>query len=290
MVGFSNIVLGLSAAAATLAAPTAERGAANFVLHPDHPLARRIGNLTARSNPSYTQNYQTGGTVNFTPTGTGFTLNYNVQQDFVVGVGWNPGSNQPITHSGTFTVNSGLGSLSVYGWSTNPLVEYYIMEVNDGITVGGQQMGTVESDGGTYTIWKHQQVNQPAIAGSGLYTFWQYISIRDSPRTSGTVTVQNHFDAWAKLGMNLGTMNLQVVAVESWSGSGSAQQTVYNGGSGSTGGSGGGNGGSSGGSGGSTGTCSALWGQCGGQGWTGPTCCSQGTCKAQNQWYSQCLQ
>ncbi|KAH7036019.1 Alpha/Beta hydrolase protein [Microdochium trichocladiopsis] len=38
-----------------------------------------------------------------------------------------------------------------------------------------------------------------------------------------------------------------------------------------------------------TGNCAALYGQCGGQGWQGPTCCSQGTCKASNQWYSQCL-
>ncbi|KAK3361858.1 cutinase-domain-containing protein [Lasiosphaeria ovina] len=37
------------------------------------------------------------------------------------------------------------------------------------------------------------------------------------------------------------------------------------------------------------GACSALWGQCGGSGWEGATCCSQGTCKASNQWYSQCL-
>ncbi|KAH6614403.1 carbohydrate esterase family 5 protein [Chaetomium sp. MPI-SDFR-AT-0129] len=41
--------------------------------------------------------------------------------------------------------------------------------------------------------------------------------------------------------------------------------------------------------GGGGGTCSALYGQCGGQGWQGPTCCSQGSCKASNQWYSQCL-
>ena len=33
----------------------------------------------------------------------------------------------------------------------------------------------------------------------------------------------------------------------------------------------------------------ALYGQCGGQGYTGPTTCSSGTCKASNQWYSQCL-
>lgn len=95
MVAFSTLALVLSAAAGTIAAPTVEpRGLVDFVLHPDHPLARRIGNITARSNPSYTQNYKTGGTVNFQATGTGFTLNYNVQQDFVVGVGWNPGSNQ----------------------------------------------------------------------------------------------------------------------------------------------------------------------------------------------------
>lgn len=32
-----------------------------------------------------------------------------------------------------------------------------------------------------------------------------------------------------------------------------------------------------------------LYGQCGGQGWTGPTTCASGTCKASNQFYSQCL-
>ncbi|KAJ3042201.1 carbohydrate-binding module 1 [Rhizophlyctis rosea] len=39
-----------------------------------------------------------------------------------------------------------------------------------------------------------------------------------------------------------------------------------------------------------TGNCAAKWGQCGGQGWTGATCCQSGsTCRASNQWYSQCL-
>jgi arabinoxylan arabinofuranohydrolase len=36
-------------------------------------------------------------------------------------------------------------------------------------------------------------------------------------------------------------------------------------------------------------TCASMWGQCGGEGWTGPQCCSQGTCKVSNQWYSQCV-
>ncbi|KAK0732419.1 glycosyl hydrolase family 61-domain-containing protein [Apiosordaria backusii] len=32
-----------------------------------------------------------------------------------------------------------------------------------------------------------------------------------------------------------------------------------------------------------------LWGQCGGEGYTGPTRCAAGTCKVSNQWYSQCV-
>ncbi|KAH7324153.1 endo-xylanase [Stachybotrys elegans] len=33
-----------------------------------------------------------------------------------------------------------------------------------------------------------------------------------------------------------------------------------------------------------------LWGQCGGEGWTGPTTCVSGAvCQASNQWYSQCV-
>ncbi|KAJ3040995.1 hypothetical protein HDV00_010067 [Rhizophlyctis rosea] len=40
----------------------------------------------------------------------------------------------------------------------------------------------------------------------------------------------------------------------------------------------------------STENCAAKYGQCGGQGFTGPTCCQGGsTCKVSNQYYSQCL-
>ncbi|KAK4149508.1 glycoside hydrolase [Chaetomidium leptoderma] len=36
--------------------------------------------------------------------------------------------------------------------------------------------------------------------------------------------------------------------------------------------------------------CGAVWSQCGGNGFSGPTCCQSGsTCVEQNPWYSQCL-
>jgi endo-1,4-beta-xylanase len=131
-----------------------------------------------------------------------------------------------INFSGSFGVNSGVGLLSVYGWTTNPLVEYYIIEDNHSFPTSGTVKGSVTSDGSSYTVWENTRVNEPSIIGTA--TFNQYISIRNSPRTSGTVTVENHFNAWKSLGLNLGTFNYQVIAIEGWGGSGSASQSVSN--------------------------------------------------------------
>ncbi len=127
--------------------------------------------------------------------------------------------------------SGGTNLLSLYGWSTNPLVEYYVIEDYVGSpNYSGQNMGTMTSDGGTYTIIKHQQVNQPSIQGTT--TFWQYLAIRNSPRTSGTITFSNFVNAWASHGMNLGTMNYQIMATEAWGGgSGNSNVTREPGGS-----------------------------------------------------------
>jgi cellulose 1,4-beta-cellobiosidase len=34
--------------------------------------------------------------------------------------------------------------------------------------------------------------------------------------------------------------------------------------------------------------CAQNWAQCGGRTWTGPTCCVQGACVVDNEWYSKC--
>jgi hypothetical protein len=103
MVALSRLALSLAAVAVSQAAPAApaaeelgERGPMNFVMDFDHILSKRFGNFSVReigprSNTNYVQNYKTGGTVNFSPSTNSFTLNWNTQQDFVVGVGWNPG-------------------------------------------------------------------------------------------------------------------------------------------------------------------------------------------------------
>jgi hypothetical protein len=35
--------------------------------------------------------------------------------------------------------------------------------------------------------------------------------------------------------------------------------------------------------------CAAMYGQCGGKSFTGAKCCAKGSCKAANDWYSQCV-
>ncbi|KAG6822299.1 hypothetical protein H0H92_014392, partial [Tricholoma furcatifolium] len=225
MVSFKALIALCSAAVVVTAAP-------NPAPFRNATLARRSETLTSSTTGTdsgyfyslYLEDSSTDTTM--TVDANSYSLTWGSDAvDVVAGVGWNPGSAQTITYSGTFST-SGNAYLAVYGWTTSPLVEYYILEnygdynPSSGLT----SLGTVTSDGSTYNIYQTTRTDEPSIEGTA--TFNQYWSVRESLRTGGTVTTSNHFNAWTSLGLSMGSFNYQILATEGYESSGSSSITV----------------------------------------------------------------
>ncbi|KAJ5119267.1 putative endo-1-4-beta-xylanase B [Penicillium atrosanguineum] len=176
-------------------------------------IEKRYSSSSTGTNNGYYYSYWTDGTAEATYS-NGDSGEYSVTWsgdvgNFVAGKGWNPGSQRTVTYSGSFNPD-GNAYLSVYGWMTDPLVEYYIVD-----------------DGGTYDVYLNQRDNAASIQGTA--TFNQYWSVRQSKRVGGTVTTSNHFSAWESLGLELGSFTdgaYMILATEGYESSGSSAITV----------------------------------------------------------------
>jgi AraC-like DNA-binding protein len=118
---------------------------------------------------------------------------------------------------------NGCTYLCVYGWTVEPLVEWYIVEhyTTYKPVYTQPRSGTLDADSGCYEIYRTTQVNKPSILGTED-TFEQYWSIRKSCRTCGTIDVSAHFRAWEDLGLRLGNLSEVSLSIEGWRSSGNA--------------------------------------------------------------------
>ncbi|MCJ1311490.1 hypothetical protein MMC25_005162 [Agyrium rufum] len=218
MVQIKSVLVSLGVAIGAFAAPASI---------PVNEPATEVGvSKRAPGGINYTQNYN-GAAAQFQSNqnaGT-FSASWNGNTDIVVGLGWSTGAARSITFSGSYSPGSSGSYLAVYGWVNSPQAEYYVVENYGGYNPcsGAQSLGSLTSDGSTYTVCTDTRTNEPSITGTS--TFTQYWSVRQSKRSSGTVTVGNHFNFWAQHGFG-NSYNFQVMAVEAFSGSGTASISV----------------------------------------------------------------
>ena len=200
--------------------------------------AQTITSNKTGTHDGFYYSYWNQGSENTTYTGIpvmtlGAAGNYSVTwsnvYNFTAGKGWSKGSpDRVIDFTGSFDGGSN-GYLAVYGWTKNPLIEYYVVESYGGwIPPGGTSIGTFTCDGGTYKIYETTRTNQPSIIGTA--TFQQYWSVRTTRRSSGKVTFANHVAAWKAKGMELGTTwDYQIMETEGYHSNGSSNITVSEG-------------------------------------------------------------
>lgn len=152
-----------------------------------------------------------------------FTASWNNAGGYLGRMGYEWGGFQsnpvPYEEHGTITAHiasrksgtaGGYSYVGLYGWSTDPCVEWYIVEdsynnmpINPGMTTN---KGEVELDGGTYIMYTRPTTGTGGTRCSGVNNWIQYYSVRRTARACGTVSVTGHFDAWKSLGMELGDM------------------------------------------------------------------------------------
>jgi endo-1,4-beta-xylanase len=118
---------------------------------------------------------------------------------------------------------SGNSYLSVYGWTVEPLIEYYIIEDWRNwapyMSPDATFKGSFEANDSIYDVYEKTRVEKPSIVG--ITTFQQYFSIRRGKRSRGTINISDHFNMWEKFGMKMGKLHEVSFVVEGFKSSGS---------------------------------------------------------------------
>ena len=127
----------------------------------------------------------------------------------------------------------GYSYIGMYGWTTNPCVEWYVvddsynmMPINPGMTTN---KGDIQVDGGTYVVYSRPTTGSGGTRCSGATNWIQYYSVRRSARACGVISLSEHFRKWQELGLDMGGELLEAkILVEVGGGVGNVELPIAN--------------------------------------------------------------
>jgi endo-1,4-beta-xylanase len=123
--------------------------------------------------------------------------------------------------------------VALYGWTVDPLAEYYIIEDHGDFVPGPvasdgsprTNYGTLTVDDGTYDIWALPVKNRAAITGDNK-DFTQIFNVRQVRRKCGHISVSEHFSKWASVGLPQGKLEEAMFLMEAQNNSGTIDVTA----------------------------------------------------------------
>jgi hypothetical protein len=126
----------------------------------------------------------------------------------------------------------GFSYIGIYGWSTNPCIEYYIVDDSFNGFPFNPYNATLRGtptpiDGENYKFYSNT-TNGTGGSRCNLSSWTQFWSIRQTARQCGQISITQHFNAWKAAGMTLGNMLEAKVLVEVGGGNGSIDFTTAN--------------------------------------------------------------
>jgi hypothetical protein len=161
-----------------------------------------------------------------------------------LGYEWGRFGDTPVPHTqrGTITAQfvsrktgsaGGYSYVGMYGWTTNPCVEWYVvddsyntMPINPGNTTN---RGERTIDGGTYIMYTRPTSGTGGTRCSGVTNWIQHYSVRRTARACGVISLTEHFNAWQSLNMDMSGALLEAkILVEVGGGVGNVQLPIAN--------------------------------------------------------------
>jgi endo-1,4-beta-xylanase len=178
-----------------------------------------------------------GGTITYFTSAHAFAASWDNSQDFLAHLGLDFNGSKSYTAYGTIAAQfveqktgtaGGFSMIGMYGWMHSPCVEWYINEDSfNGLY--GRGSVTAVIDGETYYLSTSTTTGTGGANAceSGHTGSWTNMtSTRKTARQCGTVTVSDHFAAWAAQGWSLGNLASVHINVEVGGGTGSIQFPV----------------------------------------------------------------